>query len=85
MRYRVNFRDIVWYRKAQMVGNRVIDATPTFRSKPPPSDVSNGQSPDSSLASNSILDVWEKRVKRLFSSGRHQMVIRLQVVSKPSD
>ena len=77
MRYRINFRDIVWYRKAQMVGNKVYDATPIFRSRSPPPEASNGQPQSSSQVSNSILDDWEKRIKGIFSTRRYQKVIYL--------
>ena len=79
MRYRINFRDIVWYRKAQMVGNKVYDATPIFRSKSPPPDASNDHPQDSSQVSNSVLDDWEKRIKGIFRTGRHHKVIHLQL------
>ena len=83
MRYRINLRDIVWYRKAQMVGNKVYDATPIFRSKSPPPDASSDHPQDSSQVSNSVLDGWEKRVKGLFSTGRHHKVIYLQLEAPP--
>lgn len=79
MRYRINLRDIVWYRKAQMVGNRVYDAAPIFRSKSPPPDASNGHPQNSSQVSHSVLDVWEKRIKGVFSTGRHHKVILVQL------
>jgi len=91
MRYRVNMRDIFWYRKAQMVGNKVFDATPIFASKSPPPDASSGNPQTSSQVSNSVLDVWEKRIKRVFSTGRDHKVTRVQVeallplLSKPFD
>lgn len=78
MRYRVNLRDILWYRKAQVVGNKVYDATPIFRSESPPPDASSGHPQGSSQVSNSVLDVWEKRIKSLSSSGRHHKVILLE-------
>lgn len=79
MRYRVNLRDIFWYRKAQMVGNKVFDATPIFRSKSPPPDASSGNPQSSPQVSNFILDVWEKRIKRVFSTGRDHKVISVLV------
>ena len=91
MRYRVNMRDILWYRKAQMVGNKVFDATPIFSSKSPPPDASSGNPQSSSQVSNSVLDVWEKRIKRVFSTGLDHKVKRVQVevllplLSKPFD
>ena len=74
MRYRVNLRDILWYRKAPMVGNKVYDATPIFRSKSPPPDASSDHPDGSSQVSNSVLDTCEKRIKKLFSTGRHNVM-----------
>ena len=91
MRYGVNLRDIVWYRQAQTVGNRVFDGTPIFRSKSPPPDASSGNPQSSWQVFNSVLDVWEKRIKSLFSDGRHHKVIRLEaealllLLSRPFD
>ena len=81
MRYRINLRDIFWYRKAQMVGDRVYDATPIFRSKSPPPNASSGHPQSSSQVSNSALDVWEQRIKRVFRGGRHHRVMPVQVES----
>ena len=81
MRYRVNLRDVLWYRKAQMVGDRVYDATPIFRSKPSPPNASSGHLQSSSQVSNSALDVWEQRIKRVFRDGRHHRVMPVQVES----
>ena len=75
MRYRVNIRDIFWYRKAQTVGNRVFDASPIFRSKSPPPESSSGDPQESSQVSNSALDWWEKRIKKVFSTSHEQKVI----------
>ena len=83
MRYRVNLRDILWYRKAQMVGSKVYDATPIFRSKSPPPDASSGQAQSSSQVSHSVLDVWEKRIKRVFSTGHHHKVTHVQLETLP--
>ena len=71
MRFRINVRDILWYRKAQMVGNRVFDATPAFRSKPP---VPSASSKSTSQVRNSVLDVWEKKIMRLFGTHHNQKV-----------
>lgn len=79
MRYRVNLRDVFWYRKAHMIGNRVFDAAPIFRSKAPPPDGSSGNPQISSQVSNSILDVWERGMKKVFSIGRDHKVIPVQV------
>jgi len=75
MRYRINMRDIFWYRKAQMVGNRVFDASPIFRSKSPPPDASSSNPQSSSQVSNSILDVWEKKVRNVFRFNSDHKVI----------
>lgn len=79
MRYRVNLRDVFWYRKAQMVGNKVFDAAPIFRSKSPPPDGSSGDPQSSSQVRNSILDVWEKRMKKVLNTGRDHKVIPFYV------
>lgn len=75
MRYRINMRDIFWYRKAQMVGNRVFDASRIFRSQSPPPDASSSSPHSSSQVSNSILDVWEKKVRNIFGFGGDHGVI----------
>ena len=72
MRRRVNLRDILWYRKAHMTGNRVFDAAPMFRTPPP--DGSSNDPQTSSQVSNSVLDFWEKKVLRLFGAGRSAKV-----------
>lgn len=76
MRYRINMRDIFWYRKAQIIGNRVFDASPIFRSKSPPPDASNSNPQSSSQVSNSILDVWETKVRNVFRfGGDHEVIL----------
>lgn len=76
MRYRINMRDIFWYRKAQIIGNRVFDASPIFRSKSPPPDASNSNPQSSSQVSNSILDVWETKVRNVFRfDGDHEVIL----------
>ena len=77
MRYRVNIRDILWYRKAQMVGNKVFDASPIFRSKSPPPESSSGNPQESSQVTDSPLDWWEKRIKKVFNSGQAHKVIHV--------
>ncbi|MCJ1389877.1 hypothetical protein MMC18_002734 [Xylographa bjoerkii] len=76
MRYRVNVRDIFWYRKAQMVGSKVFDASPIFRSNSPPPEHSSGDPQESSQVSNSALDWWEKRIKKVFSTGHEHKAAR---------
>ena len=65
MRLRVNARDIFWYRKAQTVGNRVLDATTIFRSRSPPPDACSSGPQSLSRVKTSVLDVWEKRLKKV--------------------
>ena len=85
MRFRVNMRDIFWYRKAQVLGNKVYDATPIFRSQSPSPNTSSGQTQIPSQVSNSVLDVWDNRVKRLFSIGPHHNVKILPLLSRTFD
>ena len=66
MRYRINLRDIFWYRRAQAVGT----------SMSPPPDTTSGNPQDSSQVSNSVLDVWEKRIHNLFATGHHHKAVR---------
>ena len=75
MRYRINLRDIFWYRKAHTVGNRVFDASPIFRSNSPPPDGSSSNAQTSSQVRNSALDSWEKWMKKLFGAGRDNKVM----------
>ncbi|KAL8689577.1 MAG: hypothetical protein Q9218_004781 [Villophora microphyllina] len=79
MRYRINLRDIFWYRKAPMVGDKVFEAARMFQNKPPQSDASSSKRQNSSKISNSVLDVWEKRIKRVMGASRDQEVIYVQV------
>lgn len=74
MRYRINMRDVFWYRKAPMVGDRVFGAARAFQSKTPPPDASSGDPQSSSEVSHSALDVWEKRIKKFMVSGRSHEV-----------
>lgn len=75
MRYRINMRDIFWYRKAQIIGNIVFDASPIFRSRSPPPDASSSNPQSSTQVSSSILDVWEKKIRNAFGDGRDHEVI----------
>ena len=75
MRYRINMRDIFWYRKARTIGNRVFDASPIFRSRSPPPDASSSNRQSSTQVSSSILDVWEKKIRNAFRHGRDHEVI----------
>ena len=75
MRFRVNLRDIFWYRKANMSGSRVIDARPIFwsKSKSPP-DASSSDPATSSKVNHSVVDLWERRVKNLFGGSKQKLV-----------
>lgn len=74
MRFRINLRDIIWYRKPQVVGTQVFDASRIFRSRSPPPDTTSGNPQKSSQVRNSALDAWEKRVQKLFPPGHHKAV-----------
>ena len=77
MRGRINLRDIFWYRKATTKRGRVVDARPIFQSKaaemlpsssepsPPPKTENDNVAPEAKL---SVLDMWQQRIKNLFSS-----------------
>ena len=79
MRARINLRDIFWYRKAPMVGNKVFDAASIFQAKnPPPGDTGNNPQ-SSSEGSNSVLDSWENRVRRIFGTSHGHKVVMLNV------
>ena len=73
MRYRVNIRDIFWYRKAQSVGDRVFEASPFFRQSPPPNE-SGRTEQSTSKVSHSVLDTWEKRVLKMFGKSQSDKV-----------
>ena len=78
MRYRINIRDMFWYRKALMVEDRVLDAARIFQSKSPPPNAFGDDSNSSSKVSSSILDVWENRIKNVVGGGRsHKVSINL--------
>lgn len=74
MRYRINLRDIFWYREARMVGDRVFDAAQIFQSRSPPPNASSSDPQSSTRVSNSALDVWEKKIKHVFSFGHNHEV-----------
>ena len=74
MRYRINIRDIFWYRKAPMIGDRVFEAARMFQSKTPPPGTSGDDPQSSSKVSNSVLDVWEKRIKNAVGGGHSHKV-----------
>ena len=81
MRYRVNLRDVFWYRRAQMIGNKVFDATPIFGSNSPPPNASGDNPQSSTQVSNSILDVWENRIRKAFSTNRRSEVSNTPTVA----
>ena len=74
MRFRINLRDIVWYRKANMIGNRVFDASPMFRSQIPPPDATSNNKKDTSKVKHSVLDDWESKMRGVFGSSRNDSV-----------
>ena len=69
MRYRINLRDIFWFRQAPMSDSRVSDAHSIFQrnAKGPPD-------PSSRKAKTSILDAWERRLRSLFGMRQHEQV-----------
>ncbi|KAL8896845.1 MAG: hypothetical protein Q9207_007510 [Kuettlingeria erythrocarpa] len=78
MRYRINLRDIFWYREARMMGDRVFEAAPIFQHKTPPPDASSSDPKSSTKVSNSALDVWEKKIKKVLPfSHNHEKSRRL--------
>ena len=77
MRYRINMRDLFWYRKGPMVGDQVYEAARVFQSKTPPPDASSGNPQSSSEVSHSALDVWEKRIKNFMGNSRSHEVTLL--------
>ncbi|KAL8930476.1 MAG: hypothetical protein Q9208_000660 [Pyrenodesmia sp. 3 TL-2023] len=89
MRYRINLRDIFWYREAHMVGDRVLEAAPIFQRKSPPPDASSSDPKSSTKVSNSALDIGEKKTKNVFHFGHnHETARRLpsgDSKSSPSD
>ena len=74
MRYRINLRDIFWYRKAPMVGDRVFEAARIFQSNSPPPDALSKDPQSSSKVSNSVLDMWENRIKNVIGRNRGHKV-----------
>ena len=76
MRFRVNLRDVIWYRKAQVVGNRVFDAMPIFRSRSPPPDVSGGSQQSASRVKTSALTVWEQRFKKVRNTSYRDIALQ---------
>ena len=71
MRYRINLRDIFWYRKAPMVGDKVFEAARIFQHKTTaPPDTASSDPRSSSNVTKSVLDVWERRIRHMISKGR---------------
>lgn len=62
MRHRINLRDVFWYRKAETLNGRVLEARPIFQKaiEPPPMSTSEDLQ---SMAQSSVLDLWLKRIK----------------------
>lgn len=69
VRYRVNLRDIFWYRQAHMIGGVVYDAHRMFqsRSQPPPGAIERN-SESTEKVNTSVLDIWERRIKTVFGT-----------------
>ncbi|KAL9000111.1 MAG: hypothetical protein Q9169_001186 [Polycauliona sp. 2 TL-2023] len=86
MRYRINLRDILWYRKARIVGNRVFDAAPIFQGRSPPPEASSDDPQSSSKVKNSVLDSWENKMKEAFAYGPNQKTAQRppSIDSKPT-
>ena len=86
---RINQGVILSYYKAQMVGDKVYKVKSIFRSRSPPPIDSSSSSEDFSRVRNSVLNVWERRIKKIFSAGRDSQIILLHakaflaVVLKP--
>ena len=58
-----------------MTGNRVFDAAPIFRAKATPPPVPRAGDPKSAeKVKTSVLDVWEKRIRNMFTMNRSQHV-----------
>ena len=71
MRYRINLRDILWYRSAPIVGGKVLEASKIFRSddpEPPPGNSSDTPAGSPRKIKRSVLDIWEERVKNVFTT-----------------
>ncbi len=67
MRYRINLRDIFWYRQARTIGDRVFEASPIFRSRKSPRPEASSDDPQSSKdVTSSVLDTWENKIKNIF-------------------
>ena len=74
MRWRINIRDIFWYRQAPMTGGRVLDAAPTFqRLRTPPPDPGHSNVEKEKVKS-SKLDVWERKLGNIFRFGKKKQV-----------
>lgn len=75
IRLRINLRDIFWYRNAAMNRDRIIDAHPTFQSKPrPPPQALKDDPVSTDKVRNSILDGLRNRIKSLLRNSRNTFV-----------
>ena len=68
MRYRINLRDIFWYRKTPMIGDRVYEAARIFRNESSSSDAISGDPQNSTKIKNSVLDSWKNRIQNVMNS-----------------
>lgn len=75
MRFRINSRDIFWYREPPMNSNRVFDARRIFQSKTHPPEPSSRNPESTSNISSSILDVWERKLKNIFGTTKGEAMV----------
>ena len=71
MRWRINVRDILWYRKPAVINGRVFEAQRTFLDTRSTNDLDR-----SGVASQSALSLLERRVRNFFHTGRFTNVRR---------
>lgn len=67
MRWRVNLRDIIWFRKPSTTSGRVFDVRPIFQDSGNAPAIGPTGEMDVN-AKNFILDLWEKRFKKPFTT-----------------
>lgn len=80
MRRRINLRDILWYREAEMINGKVLEARPIF--VPATEPASRETSEYSEAASQpSVLDSWGGIIKGKTSVGLNKQPINAQHTS----
>lgn len=57
-----------------MMGDRVFEPAPIFQRNTPPPDASSSDPKSSTKVSNSALDVWEKKIKKVLPFGHNHEV-----------